>query len=124
MRAGNSPTDALRLALAKVRSLSADEIIARHDSVLELFPKDLYPREAGQVLAQKAWVCRRAGRSDEAREYANQSVQVLQRLGLFVEADRALRLSGTDKDTVDVQREGIFNHSVFWAPFHLVGRVK
>src|SRR5207247_2609648 len=61
---GQSPTDALRHAQRHVRGLTFDDLLHRCAGVESEFPDDSV--EKGKLLAQKAWLCREAGRPDEA----------------------------------------------------------
>jgi CHAT domain-containing protein len=124
VRKGTSPTEALRCAQARVRSMTAEEILARHDEVERLFPEKDFPHEAGMLLVSKAWFCRRAGLDREAVDCAERAVASLRQAGLGAEADRLLALTRSAGHVVPVQpRINTFDHPVFWSAFQLVGRV-
>jgi CHAT domain-containing protein len=122
---GTPPTEALRRAQARVRQMTTEDIVARHDEVQKLFPADEFPHEAGKLLARKAWVCHRAGLYREARDCAEQAAAPLRRVGRSADADQLLVLT-RGRDVVVRPREyqiASFDHPLFWGAFHFVGRV-
>jgi CHAT domain-containing protein len=121
---GRSPTEALRKAQARARSMTAEEILARCEEVAQLFPADNYPEEAAKIHAQAALVSQRAGLASLARHHGEEGEKLLRRLRRDDEADRLAALTrGGAGAREERPRIANFDHPVFWSAFQLVGRV-
>jgi CHAT domain-containing protein len=121
---GRPPTEALRAAQRRARSMDAELILARCEELAKRFPKDDFPHEAAKVHAQAAHVGFKAGLATLAREHAAASERLLRRVGQDAEADQ---LAAATRAAANLPRENYrvrsFDHPLFWSAFHLVGRV-
>jgi tetratricopeptide (TPR) repeat protein len=120
---GTPPTDALRLAQRQARQMTADDVLQHWDMIEKGLPDD--SAEKGKLLAHRAWLCHRAGRSAEARHYAALAAPALRHAGLQREAERTMVVisHGVVSLAASGAGRGSFDHPVFWAAFQLVGRV-
>jgi CHAT domain-containing protein len=124
LKQGTTPTESLRRAQTRVRLMKTEEIIARLDEVLRLFPVQEYPHEAAKLLTIKADLCRRAGQHREARDCAECAAAPLRRVGRGEVAERILSLARHPEMVGPAEHKIVnFQHPLFWSAFQLVGRV-
>jgi tetratricopeptide (TPR) repeat protein/CHAT domain-containing protein len=119
LNSATPPTQALRLAQRKARAMTPDDLLQRWESVEKGLPDD--SPEKAKLLLHRAWLCHQAGRSAEARHYAELAGPALRHAGLARECDQAL--AAIRNDSAPPARRDNYDHPVFWAAFQLVGRV-
>jgi tetratricopeptide (TPR) repeat protein/CHAT domain-containing protein len=118
---GVSPTDALRLAQQRARTISPREIEERCEEVLQLFPEQQYPCEAAQIHTLATKAARNAGRWAGAREHGPRAEALPRPAG--GKAERVGALSREGCWTRNPERGGDYDDPLYWAAFQLVGRV-
>jgi CHAT domain-containing protein/tetratricopeptide (TPR) repeat protein len=119
---GVSPTDALRLAQQRARTISPSETEERCEEVMKLFPEGQYPCEVAQIHSLAIKAARVAGRWAGAREQGRRT-EALRRLAGGEEAERVAALSGEGRLAREPDRGGEYDDPLYWAAFQLVGRV-
>lgn len=120
MQAGNPPTQALRRAQQKVRTLTVrDALITCHKVKTYLSGKrDTTIHEWRKVHAQLFRLCARAGDIGEAEKHVDEAYEGEKRnwfKAWFAEQKKKRRRPNYD--------ETPFDHPYYWSAFHLSGRV-
>jgi CHAT domain-containing protein/tetratricopeptide (TPR) repeat protein len=119
---GSSPAEALRAAYQAGRALTPETVEQRRRELLDTcFDDEANPHEAARLLKQGIRYLLAAERRDEARELGKRCARVLERLGEEVEAGEVRQVcEGVQATAWDARR---YRQPLYWAAFHLVGRV-
>ena len=79
---GARPADALRSAQRLLRQMTTEEILARYDQALRLFPSADCPHESAALHREAALLSRLSGRNAEAKAHAVHAAQAFRRTGV------------------------------------------
>ena len=119
---GARPADALRSAQRLLRQMTTEEILARYDQALRLFPSADCPHESAALHREAALLSRLSGRNAEAKAHAVHAAQAFRRAGRSEEADRMVAATRHLAPLAGSELSSGYDHPIFWGAFQLIGR--
>lgn len=118
---GTAPTDSLKIAQNRVRTMTSAEILKRYQQVIQELKDAESTLEQAEVCQTAAAWAIEAGEGDMAREFAAVGAESFRRVGHGAEAERLAELLRGPAAIKTGKKS--FDKPVYWAAFQLVGRV-